>query len=97
MSVKSVNQVKEVNIYLNDKFRFESTAKTMAILSGSDAEIIWVKHKNTLTGNNDSVLALNRRNKTINVIKKYATAVRRNDALTELVDFWVQLGFQSTV
>lgn len=92
--VKSVNQVKEINVYLNDSGRLESTMKTCSILIGSNAEIVWVKYKNTLSGNNDAVLRIDRQNKEAHVIKKYSIAVSNNDFLQDLLSNLEQLGFR---
>lgn len=93
MAHKPVSTVTDINVYLNDKCSLEETSKTLAILVGSNATTVWIKHKNSLNPNPDSMLQIDRPAKTISVVKKYQTMVNKNRALQDLITNLCMLGF----
>jgi len=93
MAHKPVGQVTEVNVYLNDKGNLESTSKTQSILVGSNASIVWVKHRNSLEANPDALIRVDRTAKTIGIIKKYQTQVNQNSSLQDFITNLKELGY----
>lgn len=93
MAHKPVSTVTDINVYLNDKCSLEETSKTLAILVGSNATTVWIKHKNALAPNPDSMMQINRPAKTISVVAKYQNMVNKNRALQDLITNLCALGY----
>jgi len=92
MSLKA-NEVKQTNVFLTTDGRLDMSPKTLAVLLGSQVEIIWIKYKNSLETNNDAVIQLHVNTKKANVVRKYQDAVSNNRTLKKAIQHLREIGF----
>ena len=89
-----VPDLKEANIFLNDNEKLECSPKTLAAIINGSLNKIWVKHKNTMYGNTESVLSIYPTIKEFTFIKKHEEAARKHPVTKYLVEMLLDLGFK---
>lgn len=91
--IVAVKDLKEANIFINENQKLESNPKTSAAIMNGSLDRIWVKFKDTLEINTESVLQVKPKDKTFSYIKKHAVAARKNKTIAEYVSNLKDLGY----
>jgi len=90
---KKVTELKQINFWLTDDGKLNSSMKTHVAMHNSDIDIVWIKYKNTLASNNDACICVDVKKKKLGIVKKYKEYVLKNKHLMELVKYYEESGF----